>query len=224
MNYRGKKDVRVFNECPFQVNLVGQRNEYIFPPCMDGEPTMNYIDFDEIEYANSRGKVFKTGLLTFAESEQEDIYRELSIKDWATSVWRNADIEDIILHPNLDKIQKVIDIRDVNTFERVRGMMVRFVNEGRDVPQKVINLVNARYRELSSGVLSSKIVVRATDIAQPVASEEVNDLRRQIAEMQKMIEAMTQTKNAQATATEPEAGTQQATPAKKPGRKPATKK
>lgn len=190
MNYRGKKDVRVYNECPFQVNLVGQRRDYIFPPCLDGDPTMNFVDFDEIEYAHSRGKVFSIGLLTFAPEDMEGMYQALGIKDWESKVWFNKDIEDIITHPTLEKMQRVIDIKDIITFERVRGMMVRFINERRDVSQNVINLINARYRELNSGNTTSKIVIRPADVEVKAKAEDVEDLKRQLAEMKAMMEKM----------------------------------
>lgn len=190
MNYRGKKDVRVYNECPFQVNLVGQRRDYIFPPCLDGDPTMNFVDFDEIEYAHSRGKVFSIGLLTFAPEDMEGMYQALGIKDWESKVWFNKDIEDIITHPTLEKMQRVIDIKDIITFERVRGMMVHFINERRDVSQNVINLINARYRELNSGNTTSKIVIRPVDVEVKAKAEDVEDLKRQLAEMKAMMEKM----------------------------------
>lgn len=192
MNYRGKKDIRVYNECPFPVNLVGQRRDYIFPACLDGEPTMNFVDFDEIEYAHSRNKVFNIGLLIFAEEDREGMYEALGIKDWQNKVWFNKDIEDIIMHPTLDKMQRVIDIKDVITFERVRGMVVRFVNEKRDVSQNVINIVNARYQELNSSVITSKIVIRPADVETKVSADEVADLKRQLAEMQAMMAKMTE--------------------------------
>lgn len=190
MNYRGKKDVRVYNECPFQVNLVGQRRDYIFPPCIDGEPTMNFVDFEEIEYAHSRGKVFNIGLLTFAEEDREGMYEALGVKNWKDKVWFNADIEDIIMHPTLEKMQRVIDIKDLITFERVRGMMVRFSNEKRDVSQNVINLINARYRELNAGNVTSKIVIKPADVEEKVSVDEVADLKRQLAEMQDLVKKL----------------------------------
>ena len=190
MNYRGKKDVRVYNECPFQVNLVGQRRDYIFPPCIDGEPTMNFVDFEEIEYAHSRGKVFNIGLLTFAEEDRDGMYEALGVKNWKDKVWFNADIEDIIMHPTLEKMQRVIDIKDLITFERVRGMMVRFSNEKRDVSQNVINLINARYRELNAGNVTSKIVIKPADVEEKVSVDEVADLKRQLAEMQDLVKKL----------------------------------
>lgn len=190
MNYRGKKDIRVYNECPFQVNLVGQRRDYIFPPCLDGEPTMNFVDFEEIEYAHSRGKVFNIGLLTFAEEDREGMYEALGVKNWEDKVWTNDEIKDIITHPNLEKMQKVIGVKDLITFERIRGMMVRFVNEKRDVSQNVINLINARYRELNSGNVTSKIVIKPADVEEKVSVDEVAALKRQLAEMQDLVKKL----------------------------------
>ena len=190
MNYRGKKDIRVYNECPFQVNLVGQRRDYIFPPCLDGEPTMNFVDFEEIEYAHSRGKVFNIGLLIFAKEDREGMYEALGIKNWKDKIWFNDDIEDIIMHPSLEKMQRVINVRDLITFERIRGMMVRFSNEKRDVSQNVINLINARYRELNAGNVTSKIVIKPADVEEKVSVDEVADLKQQLKEMQDLVKKL----------------------------------
>ena len=190
MNYRGKKDVRVFNECPFQVNLVGQRRDYIFPPCLDGEPTMNFVDFEEIEYAHSRGNVFTTGLLQFSEEDREGMYEALGIKDWRNKVWFNADIEDIIMNPTVQKMQRVIEITNVVVLERVRGMMVRFVNEKRNVSQNVINIINARYREIAAGNMSSKIIIQKADVER-YDVDEVSALKKELEEMKALMKQMT---------------------------------
>lgn len=232
MNYRGKKDIRVYNECPFSVNLVGQRRDYIFPPCVDGEPTMNFVDFEEIEYAHSRGKVFTIGLLTFAEEDREGMYAALGVKNWQDSVWMNDQIEDMIMHPTMDKMQKIISIRDIVTMERVRGMMVRFMNEKRDVSQNVINIINARFRELNAGNYNTNIEIRPADVETKVPSSEVEDLKRQIAEMKELMANMAkaaeyaQHKDTQKSESEEptEADKEYVVPVKKTGRKTAAKK
>lgn len=231
MNYRGKKDIRVFNECPFSVNLVGQRRDYIFPPATDGEPTMNFVDFDEIEYAHSRGKVFSIGLLTFAEEDREGMYAALGIKDWQSKVWTNEEIEDIIMHPSMDKMQKVIDIRDIISLERVRGMMVRFMNEKRDISQNVINIINARFRELNAGNYNTNIEIRPADVEQKVSSSEVDELKKQIAEMKALMANMAkaaagnqQVNDSHNDSADESDTVQYAVPPKKTGRKPAAKK
>lgn len=224
MNYRGKKDIRVYNECPFQNNLVGQRRDYIFPPCVDGEPTMNFVDFEEIEYAHSRGKLFTIGLLTFAEEDREGMYEALGIKDWKNKVWFNSDIEDIIMNPTLEKMQRVIDIKDTITLERVRGMMVLFVNQKRDVSQNVINIINARYRELNAGNQTSKIVVRPADVEKQVSSSEVDDLKRQLAEMQEMMAKMMATKGENGNETRISRVEESGEPVRKPTRRTTVKR
>ena len=231
MAIRDKNDIRVYNECPFQVNLVGQKREYIFPPCLDGEPTMNFVNFDEIEYAHSRYKNFSIGLLIFDEAEQDGLYEALGLKDWKNKVWFNKDIEDIILNPTLDKMQRVIDIKDLITLERVRGKMVYFVNQGRDVSQNVINIINQRYREITSGIANSKIVIRQTDVEKSVSSNEVEELKKQLSQMQKLMEQMAA--NTVVNRNEPtdppkdekvEESVEKPTQARKPGRRASTKK
>lgn len=231
MNYRGKKDIRVFNECPFSVNLVGQRRDYIFPPATDGEPTMNFVDFDEIEYAHSRGKVFSIGLLTFAEEDREGMYAALGIKDWQSKVWTNEEIEDIITHPSMDKMQKVIDIRDIISLERVRGMMVKFMNEKRDISQNVINIINARFRELNAGNYNTNIEIRPADVEQKVSPSEVDELKKQMAEMKALMANMAkaaagnqQVNDMSKDSIDESETVQYAVPPKKTGRKPAAKK
>lgn len=192
MNIREKKNIKVYNECPSQVNLIGQRREYIFPPCED-EPTMNFVDFDEIEYAHSRTKVFTLGLLRFDEDEQEEMYAALGIKNWKEKVWFKKDIEDYIQHPTAEKMQRIIDTNNISAFERIRAVMVKYMNEHRDISQNVINIINARYNEICSGVLNSKIVIRSSDITQTVSSDEVDELKRQLEEMKSMIAQMMKT-------------------------------
>lgn len=220
MNIRNKGDIRVYNECPFQVNLVGQKREYIFPPCVDGEPTMNFVSFDEIEYAHSRGKLFSIGLLIFDADVQEEMYAALGIKDWQDKVWFDKDIEDVIVNPTLDKMQRVINIKELITLERVRGKMVYFVNHGRDVSQNVISIINSRYREITSGNVNSKIVIRPADVEKPVSSSEVEELKKQLAQMQKLMEQMAAGKNTEegkdkSTAAVKEVNVEDEVPAKK---------
>ena len=190
MSIRNKNDIRVYSELPFQINLVGQHREYIFPACADGESTMNYVDWADIEYAHSRGNLFSAGLLIFKEDEQEEIYRELGIRDWKNKVWFDKDIVDAIENPTLEKMQRVIDIKDSLTFERIRGKVVLYTNKGKDISQKVVNIVEQRYRELQAGVRSSKIVIRPTDVEKPVSADEVEDLKKQLSHMQKLMEQM----------------------------------
>lgn len=195
MSIRNKNDIRVYSELPFQINLVGQHREYVFPASVDGEPSMNFVDWSDIEYAHSRGNLFSNGLLIFDESEREEIYQELRIKDWKNKVWFDKDIVDAIEHPTLDKMQRIIDIKDLLTFERIRGKVVYYTNNNMNISQKVVSIVNARYRELTSGVIGSKIMIKPADVEKTVSADEVDDLKKQLAHMQKLMEQMAATNN-----------------------------
>ena len=188
MDIRKMNDIRVYSELPFQINLVGQHREYVFPPCVDGERPMNFVDFSDIEYANSRCNSFTLGLLIFDEDLQDEIYQALGIRDWKKKVWFNKDIIDVIEHPTLEKMQRIIDIKEPIALERIRAQVVHYTNMKKDISQKVVNIVNARYREINAGTLGSKIEVRPIDIEAPMPPNEAEELKRQIAEQNKKIE------------------------------------
>ena len=63
--------------------------------------------------------------------------------------------------------------------------------------QNVINIINTRYRELSSGRIASKIVVRPDDVESKATSEDVDELKRQLAEMKAMMEKMVASQSSQ---------------------------
>lgn len=222
MSIRNNNAIRVYSELPFQINLVGQHREYVFPASVNGEPSMNFVDWADIEYAHSRGNIFSTGLLVFDESDRDEIYNELRIKDWKKKIWYDKDIVDAIENPTLDKIQRIIDIKDLITFERVRGKVVYYTNNNMNISQKVVSIVNARYRELTTGILGSKIVIKPADVEQTVTADEVEDLKKQLAHMQKLMEQMAMNQNADNT--QPENVEQEVVQPKRSGRKATIKK
>lgn len=222
MSIRNNNAIRVYSELPFQINLVGQHREYVFPASVNGEPSMNFVDWADIEYAHSRGNIFSTGLLVFDESDREEIYNELRIKDWKKKIWYDKDIVDAIENPTLDKIQRIIDIKDLITFERVRGKVVYYTNNNMNISQKVVSIVNARYRELTTGILGSKIVIKPADVEQTVTADEVEDLKKQLAHMQKLMEQMAMNQNTDKN--QPENIEQEIVQSKRSGRKATIKK
>lgn len=191
MSIRNKKDIKVYNEMPSQVNLVGQYRTYVFPAAVDGVPSMNLVDFADIEYAHSRGIVFSAGLLVFDESEREEIYKELRMHNWKETVWFEKDIINAIENPTAEIMQKVISINNLITIERFRGKIVYAVNHNSDISNKVVSIINARHKEISSGQVKSKIVVKSTDtLIKEDPNKKIHELEAQIEEMKKMINQM----------------------------------
>ena len=187
MNIRNKNDIKVYNEMPTQINLVGQHRTYIFPAAVDGIPSMNMVDFADIEYAHSRGIVFSSGLLVFDENEREEIYKELKLTDWKDKVWFEKDITAAIENPTAELMQKIIDTNSLIVIERIRGKVVYAVNNNMDISNKVVTIVNTRFKEISSGIMKSKIVIRPTEANKSDSEKKIADLERQISEMSKIM-------------------------------------
>lgn len=196
MSIRSKKEIKVYNEMPSQINLVGQHRTYIFPAAVDGVPSMNMVDFADIEYANSRGIVFAAGLLVFDEDEREEIYNELKMFNWQNTVWHEKDIVDAIENPTVEAMQKVIAITNLITIERFRGKVVHAINKNADISNKVVSIVNTRHKEISSGQIKSKLVIKPMDI-QPKEDpdKKIRELEAQLLEMKKLMEAMAESKS-----------------------------
>ena len=65
---------------------------------------------------------------------------------------------------------------------------IYYINLKKDISQKVVNIVNARYRELTTGVINSKIEIKSADVENSISSDDAEELKRQIAEQNKKIE------------------------------------
>lgn len=191
-----KKEIKVYNEMPSQINLIGAGREYVFPPAIDGRATMNYVSFSDIEYAHMRSIVFSSGLLRFDEAEQDEIYKALRLDNWKDTVWFQSTIEDVILNPTLEKMMRIIAIKDLIVLERIRGRVVYYNNTGeRDISTKVVRIVNARYKELVANILKSKIELRAFQVENSVSSDvaeirkENETLKNELEKMNKLLES-----------------------------------
>ena len=152
---------------------------------------MQILNFSEIEYIYTNGSAIQNGYLTFKESEQEEIYEALGFKDWKNIV-RVSDIEDLLLNPNADKAQSVIDIDTFPKFERVRMILIGLMSTNNyDISNRIIKLVNARYDEWVIGKRVSDITIRTTDVV--LESDNTEKLKAQLqanAEQMKKMEEM----------------------------------
>lgn len=141
--------------------MRGATREFDFDPAQGGVPAMIPMSFTDIEFANSKNPdLFVTGLLTFGESERDEIYNALNFPNWQERFWTEEDIEDAVLHPNIAKMQKILAVRDILTIERIRGTMTRIINTSIQKPiDKVIDLINGRWQELLRSQRITKIEV-----------------------------------------------------------------
>ena len=140
-------------------------------------------------YMNSTCSAFKNGVLRFRPEEQNEIFKAIGIK--GDDVLFIEDIDDAILNPTVENLQRMIDIKDGAQFERIRGRFYRMTNAGEDLSTKVKRLIDERYKELRAGKRNSELsVVPAAKSAPADVQAELETAKSQMAEMQKQMQAM----------------------------------
>ena len=189
------QDINVLNYNENDVFVNGSKEHYKFKASKNGKvPTIVPIPFNELQYIASNTNIITTGWLTFDDDIKEEIYTELRIPDWK-DILSNEDIKNILIHPTMEGLQKLIDIENQSYFDRVKISMFKLMNDGVDITTKVSRIVNQRYDELqkrqrkSSIVLTKKDTTISADTVKEL-SEQNASLQSQLDEMKKMMEQM----------------------------------
>lgn len=207
------KTFLVINEGTSSV-AVSTRHESIL---IEGKQSYPFTQ-DEIRQINGNSNAFKIGLLFFEKDCEEEMYSDLRIRNWK-AILHNEQIEEMLMHPTADDVETILAIDSVAYFERVRGLCIMLKNTGKEVPTKIDSMVNARWRELSSGRLGTSISVKKST---PVAAEDFEaykaDMEKKVADLLTVVENLSAEKSEAKTASatsatpakaEPEAVTKQ---------------
>ena len=225
------KDMKTINVLNYNQNIVivsTKHDSYTIEPAINSEnPTSLPLSLDEILYINGNSAAFKTGILRFPEEIEKEMYEDyLRIPNWE-DLLTIQDIEKIILHPTIEGLTKIINIKDTGMFDRVRGVFVRLKNTNDDdISLRVEKIIQARLDELRRGVRNTEIIIKAKDTVAPIATEEVDELKEQnkllqeqMANMQKMMEQMMSMQtNTTPSAEKENTDKEEGKVAKKPGR------
>lgn len=197
MTINENKLINVLNYNENPVAITTHVREYLCQSAEHDSPSITPLTFSEIESLNSNSNAFKIGTLRFPADIEKDVYEALRITGWE-EILTNKDIEDIILHPSLSGLSKLIDIKNVQLFERVRGVFFSLKNTNHyDISTRVERIINTRYKELCNKQIKTDIVLSSKDTNATIPNEEVtalkeqnNALQEQMEKMQKMIEQM----------------------------------
>lgn len=194
---RETEKINVLNYNENRVSTMVSPTEYYgFEPSADGiTPTIIPMTLDQIRYLNN-SSAFKSGLLFFEKDKEAEVYEKLGVSNWK-DILRNEDIREIMLKPTYDGLQKILKIKDISTFERVRATLHKLNMEGNhDISMRVVQIVETRYRELQDKKVNTSIVLERKDIPS-VNTKEVEDLKaqnklleEQMAKMQAMMEQL----------------------------------
>ena len=196
------KEMKTINVLNYNENIVvvsTKHDSYAIEPANNSDnPTILPLTLEEILYINGNSGAFKTGILRFPEDIEQEIYEDyLRIPHWK-DILTVKQIENIILHPTVEGLTKLVNIKDTGVFDRVRGVFVRLKNTTNDdISMRVEKLINARGDELRRGIRNTAITVKAKDAVSNIPNEEVDALKEQnkalqeqMANMQKMMEQM----------------------------------
>lgn len=186
---------KLINVLNYNMNPVAIKThvkEYICSPAeSEDSPSIKPLSISEIESLNSDTNAFKIGTLRFPEDIEAQMYEEiLRIVEWK-DILTNKQIKEIILHPSVDGLRKIIEIRNVSLFERVRGIFFSLKNSNQyDISNRVEAIILRRYKELCNQQVKTSIELTSKDTTTAIPNEEVNALKEQNQAMQSQMEAM----------------------------------
>lgn len=195
--------IQIYNYNPFVLSVNTNITSHILQPCYDYDaPTSDYVTFAELSYINSNSTAIRGGLIRFDKEQEKDIYEALQIRDYE-NILSNSEIEDIILNPNKEKLQKLVDIMDSSIFDRVVAIYQGLINSGEyDVSNRVTNIIDIRKSEFRKGITSSQIQLKAKDDNIQSTNEDLesvkaqNDaLQAQLNQMQEMMDKLLASQN-----------------------------
>ena len=213
MNYKADTPVKVFNHSISSINLPGQFREYYLEGSR-GVPTVLTMPFSDVEYINSRTPVFRNGRVQFDENERDDIYHALYLDNWKDTVLFDEEIDRIIRENDMDAAARFVKIADVAEIHRVRSHMVALQNDdGAEISNRMIDIINQRYDEINRGVRNSEINLgKAKERAKQDEDPRITAMMEQMAALQAQLEAM---QTAPAPAPKKQTTRKKATPAAK---------
>ena len=163
----------------------------------------------ELQQIANSSNILQTGWLRPTKENEEFIYETLRIQNWR-DILTEEEIENIILHPTVEGLNRLLAIKDSLYFERVYGAYVGLKNVNAPIAANIERLIKGRYHELQKGKLTTEFVVQAKDI--PVAdtftgnednSGEIDALKDAIANQAKLIEELKRQLEAKSAAVEP---------------------
>ena len=172
--------IKIENHNPFNLSIRSNLRDYILSPVSeDGTPTVEYLTLEEIIWVDSNTNAIRTGLITINEDDREEVFREIKFED-GDKIITNKDVENILLNPSVDGLSKIIEITDASTFDRVYAVFVG-LKEGDsvDISNRVINLMNERYKEFKRGQNVSHIKIERKDTETVISQDRAKELESQ---------------------------------------------
>jgi len=189
VNIKSMENINIYNYGSSVVIIPTRDKETQFTlrPATGDIPSMIPMTWSEIDYFNSNSNAIRNGLVRFSKDIEKEVYDALRIANWNEILFDDA-IEDIILNPTLDKLQKIVGVKSVSLIERVKGVLTYLKNSGRDISTRVDRIITTRYNEISHGKMKTDIVLSPKDtVVASVVVEDVDGLKAENQAMKNQI-------------------------------------
>lgn len=180
-----EKTFLLYNYSPSMVIVQCKDNTITFEGGTAEAPTSFPLTMNELQYINNKCEVIKNGTLVPAEDEAEYVYGALRIQNYQ-DILSNQQIEDIILHPTVDGLERILAIKDTPYYERIYGIFISLRNADAPITANVARIIKGRYLELRDGKRDTEFTVRQKD-TQSVDSEDVEALKQRLAAVEKLL-------------------------------------
>jgi hypothetical protein len=191
---RDEEELKVYNYSTSSIVLMGQnKHSYLIEGCVDGIPGVEFMTFRDIDYVNSHSPVIRTGAVQFDSDKQDEIYSALHISNWKNITLFENDIDNLIENPTKENMQRILDIPDAFTFERVRGHYIGLVNDhSKDISNRVVDVIEKRWDEIKFGKSKTEYVVKANgdSVKGGQKDAEIDALKTQVQSMKDMLSQM----------------------------------
>lgn len=188
-NIKDNVAITVCNYNPFVLSVNTNLTSHVLAPCIDLDvPTVDTVTYSELVFVNSNSTAIRNGLIRFQKDVEKDVYEALQINNWEKII-TNKEIEDAILNPDKDKLQKIVEITDSSIFDRVVAIYQGLINDGEhDISNRIMGIIDERKREFRRGMNVSRIQITAKEVENQ--KSDIEDMKKQNADLQVQLAQM----------------------------------
>lgn len=127
------------------------------------QPAMYPFTLSELQQIASSSPAIQVGYLRPAKEDAKFVYETLRIRNWQ-DILTEEDIEQMILHPTVEGLTQLINIKDAFYFERIYGVFIGLKNVNAPIADNVSRLLKGRYKELQKGKINTDYIIKEKDI------------------------------------------------------------
>ena len=191
MSIKENLAIKLYNYNPFVLSITTNIRTYQLEPCYDTNfPSFATVTYSELDYFNSTSSALRNGMIVIDESVRDDVYEALHIID-TDKILFNDDIEEILIHPTREGLEKIISNTDESVFNRVNGIYVGLINSGEhDISNRVTNIITMRRDEIRRGMLKTQIQLVAKDDNIKATNEDIESVKAQNENLQTQLNQM----------------------------------